>query len=163
MSGRLSELGWPSTRSIARCWGRIWSTWGGQICRWDEQFECLEGVINQGIDAWLHVNPGGQEKGLAMVFNPTGIRSSFYGLTDIWISKRGETGDHAENASLLHWLSESGQSVPGWEWDYFFLYSFIHDENQAGGKWESFILKRDYSIDLPIDMAPVSLTYFVIM
>ena len=32
----------------------------------------LDGVINQGIDAWLHVNPGGEEKGLAMVFNPTG-------------------------------------------------------------------------------------------
>ena len=44
-----------------------------------------------------------------------------------------------------------------------FLYSFIHEENQARGKWESFILKRDYSIDLPIDLAPVSLTYFVIM
>ena len=26
----------------------------------------------QGIDAWLHVNPNGREKGLAMVFNPTG-------------------------------------------------------------------------------------------
>jgi hypothetical protein len=28
----------------------------------------------QGLDAWLHVNPGGAERGLAMVFNPTGER-----------------------------------------------------------------------------------------
>ena len=32
----------------------------------------IEIVGIKGIDAWLHVNPNGKEKGLAMVFNPTG-------------------------------------------------------------------------------------------
>lgn len=83
----------------------------------------------QGIDAWLHVNPGGQEKGLAMVFNPTGER---------------------QVTMLRMPLYYTGLVK-------------VARVSQAGGKWESFILKRDYSIDLPIDMAPVSLTYFVIM
>ena len=30
----------------------------------------------QGIDAWLHVNPMGRDKGLAMVFNPTSERKT---------------------------------------------------------------------------------------
>lgn len=115
----------PATREVVRTW----------VSFYKKHREVLGADLihvrrpnMQGIDAWLHVNPNGKEKGLAMVFNPTGERQ----ITKLKLPL------------------------------YYTGLVKVAKVSQAGGKWTSFVLKRDYSIDLPIDLAPVSLTYFVI-
>jgi len=115
----------PSTRTMVRTWVTFYKkhreVLGADLVH-------IRRPNMQGLDAWLHVNPGGKEKGLVMVFNPTGERIT-------------------SNLSVSLYYTGIVK---------------VARVSQLEGDWTEHLLSRDYRISLPVDLGPVSLTYYVI-
>jgi len=82
----------------------------------------------QGLDVILHVNPFIENRGLAMVYNPTGYpikQSLLLPLYYTGISKKAHIGREA-------------------------------------GDWKLHDVKRDYNVNIHVELQPQSLTWFLI-
>eukprot|EP00054_Salpingoeca_dolichothecata_P016400 m.96117 g.96117 ORF g.96117 m.96117 type:complete len:272 (+) comp21965_c0_seq1:1401-2216(+) len=83
----------------------------------------------QSMDSFMHVNPSLQEKGLAMVFNPT---------------------DQTQTMNLTLPLYYTG------------VVTSARVTQEETGAPTVYTVNRDYSIDVPVSLAPRSLTWYLI-